>query len=733
MSALCPLSSICTIQDVDLSFRAAKKRTDGKLHVLLHQDIDIKLHLDFIPSGQVNQKVPPESITWDSGTPDLCGSCKLCNLIQEGLSRRLKPVIPAWRLEYQSSDSGGEGVITQLKVNLQSLEYLRDPSKWVSGKNHAKHGCVFLMVLRGHAVLEQGEAILESMEVAVPFELFAEEDDPTAKCLDIHRRPLDTNTLSRANVGKILEWLKDCDETHGKCRKDLSLSNEQETTFMPTRLIDVGDLNSARHPRLVATSEALQQDSNPKYIALSYCWGPPKDSIQPLRTIISTIGTRLESISTDIMPLAFRDTVTIARTLQIQYVWIDSLCIVQDDVQDWQVESSKMAGIFSNAYLTIVAAAGASSHESFLYRPSNPAHCSIPFRPTRNLTIQGRYSLRHRPGRKWWGPDKMAEISGHSWIGRGWTFQEERLSRKVLMFGENKFFFDCRTMERAEDTAKCKSRPDWSETLYETPDARKQDETMQQGEASHSLHPTFVHWQTLCNHYSRRKLTFDKDKLAAFSGMANTISKKVDSDYLAGLWRHHLKHDLFWQTIGVTKKPDKYRAPSWSWASVDAQVQWKPSPLCVDDDCKMYCTILDAQTTISGFDSFGAVKDGYLKISGAVLEAGLLWAVDDQSPKHPWRVNIEGEEIARADLDVEKNEPLLGAKERRSWALLVAKCLGTKSSPQGLLLRKTGRQRHGLEEFQREGIFRIFPHTFQNPSNTLRTWEESPRQPIVIV
>lgn len=130
-----------------------------------------------------------------------------------------------------------------MNVNLQSLEYLEDPSKYVSGKNHAKYGSVFLMVLRGHAVLEQSEAILESIEVAVQLELFTEEDDPTAKYLDIHRRPLDTNTLSRANVGKIIEWLKDCGETHGKCRKDLSFLNELETTFIPTRLIDVGDLN----------------------------------------------------------------------------------------------------------------------------------------------------------------------------------------------------------------------------------------------------------------------------------------------------------------------------------------------------------------------------------------------------------------------------------------------------------------------------------------------------------
>jgi len=125
----------------------------------------------------------------------------------------------------------------------------------------------------------------------------------------------------------------------------------------------------------------------------------------------------------------------------------------------------------------------------------------------------------------------------------------------------------------------------------------------------------------------------------------------------------------------------------------------------------MYCTILDAQTIISGFGPFGAVKDGYLKISGLVLEADLLRAVDHQSPKHPWRVNIEGQEIARADLDVEKNEPLLGAKERKSWAVLVAKCLGTKSPPQGHLLHKTGRQPEmAWRNFSEKGFLGYFPY-----------------------
>jgi hypothetical protein len=104
--------------------------------------------------------------------------------------------------------------------------------------------------------------------------------------------------------------------------------------------------------------------------------------------------------------------------------------------------------------------------------------------------------------------------------------------------------------------------------------------------------------------------------LPAFSGMASNMIKQIKSDYLAGLWRDHLTHDLFWQAIRTIPKPAKYRAPSWSWAALDAEVRWRSSQSCLKDNCEMYCTIFDAQTTAVGLDPFGAVKDGWLNIWG---------------------------------------------------------------------------------------------------------------------
>ncbi|KAH8650889.1 heterokaryon incompatibility protein-domain-containing protein, partial [Tricladium varicosporioides] len=313
------------------------------------------------------------------------------------------------------------------------------------------------------------------------------------------------------------------------------------------------------------------------YIALSYCWGVPNDSRPLLKTTRSTKSSRIAGIPVEDMPLAFQDAVKLARTLNIPYLWIDSLCITQDDAQDWQNESSRMAEIFSHAYLTVVAAIGASCHDSFLWRDPNCASVSIPCTYSKSGSINGQIELRFR--REWAATDKMSQISRHRWVTRGWTFQEERLARRVLMFGEDKFFFDCRTAERCEDTDRLRPRPDWVDTVYGEPEPSDAEPSALVRRQTYSLQRApYDHWQTLCNHYTRRALTYEGDKLPALEGMASQIAKKVHSEYLAGLWKDNLAHDLFWQTQRRATKPQAYRAPSWSWAALEGHVRWSQWP-----------------------------------------------------------------------------------------------------------------------------------------------------------
>lgn len=391
----------------------------------------------------------------------------------------------------------------------------------------------------------------------------------------------------------------------------------------------------------------------------------------------------------------------------MQYLWIDSLCIIQDDVRDWQIESSKMAEIFSNAYLTLVAASGSGGcNDSFLSKTLPNLSCTVPFSIDAGFgdSVDGKFSFRSR--RRSGGTEKMSDIGESRWITRGWTFQEERLARRVLMFGENKFFFDCRTKERVEGSDLYQTRPDWVTSVADGPD-EYQAENPDSTEQSQS----WDHWQTLCSHYAYRELTFPEDKLPAISGMAKKIARRIQAPYLAGLWQNNLKHDLFWKTVGVATKPHKYRAPSWSWASLDGNINWWSWRFCTSEaaDCSLLCTILEARTTPVGLDPYGAVKDGYLKIQGWIQDVELVWVGDDKS-HHPWRLTCDGDEIAKVNLDIESED--MKAQDRRNTfkALTITKCESRKRKKiliRGLILKKTGRQRGMCNEFERIGTFTL--------------------------
>ena len=87
-----------------------------------------------------------------------------------------------------------------------------------------------------------------------------------------------------------------------------------------------------------------------KYATLSHCW---EDS-QPIRTTRSNLTRRQGRLEWGQLPLAFQEAIDIVRKLGIKYLWIDSLCIVQDDPEEWAIESARMANIFEKSVVTIV-------------------------------------------------------------------------------------------------------------------------------------------------------------------------------------------------------------------------------------------------------------------------------------------------------------------------------------------------------------------------------------------
>jgi hypothetical protein len=151
-------------------------------------------------------------------------------------------------------------------------------------------------------------------------------------------------------------WLHECETSHTSCVTDAPPE-------LPSRVVDVGAY--AKDVKILQTKGAKAQ-----YVALSHCWGGPISPLLSSETIVSF----KDLLPYSDLPANFQDAITITRRLGIQYIWIDSLCIVQDSKQDWEEQSKKMAAIYRNSTVTISALASEGSKRGIL----TPKHKSPP-------------------------------------------------------------------------------------------------------------------------------------------------------------------------------------------------------------------------------------------------------------------------------------------------------------------------------------------------------------------
>jgi hypothetical protein len=194
----------------------------------------------------------------------------------------------------------------------------------------------------------------------------------------------------------------------------------------PKRLLYVG--NQTQPPRLVETAGITEY-----YITLSHCWGHH----QPLRTTRSTLSQHLNEIPFDGLPQTFKDAVILARNLQIRFLWIDSLCIIQDDEDDWATESVRMGLIYEAAILTIAAASAADSSVG-LFRDRERFGIEIPYLDEdgeeRGTAIAHQY---HHDMIK--NAIKTCPLNS-----RAWVYQESYFSRRTVHFLDNTLVWSCK-------------------------------------------------------------------------------------------------------------------------------------------------------------------------------------------------------------------------------------------------------------------------------------------------
>ncbi|KAF2458536.1 heterokaryon incompatibility protein-domain-containing protein [Lineolata rhizophorae] len=412
-------------------------------------------------------------------------------------------------------------------------------------------------------------------------------------------------------------WLDECLTQHSECRAS--------TTPLPTRVIHVGT-ESGMDPRL-----CLTRHEPGTYVALSHCWGA---GTRPPRTVMSNLNDRMNAIPFNSLPRTFQDALTIVRKFGLEYLWIDSLCIIQDSDEDWAKEAAKMCDVYSNALFVISADAAENSYEGFLVGSrdaSKTFYCSAPDSSPDDISFSVRLApkseldLTHTRM-----VDRKSKLST-----RGWVFQEYILAPRIVRFGVEELAWECREMERCECTLHARSFVHTCKNAYK--ELRKFSRHEGNQEDKRAVFRDV--WRSILETYTSRDLTYPSDRLPAISGVTAAFRHLSLAGSIGGLWANDLVTGLAWHVVGPTLDPNfkpslrhkDYYAPTWSWASVTGAISVFP---LTDVEIK------DANITIHSIASepatpnpYGPCRSGSITLTAGVVRVRLSLEIPDDRHK----------------------------------------------------------------------------------------------------
>jgi len=438
------------------------------------------------------------------------------------------------------------------------------------------------------------------------------------------------------NSMEIIEkWLEHCVKQHPSCRQELEANNSSP---LPKRVINVGpDGNSGIH---IFEHDDDNSPVKGQYVALSHCWGITKHIL----TLMGNIEDWKKNIPWNILHSTFQEAIAIARRLGIRYLWIDSLCIIQDDSKDWNIEAAKMGSIYSRAYL-VIAATGAVDGNGGIFIKKVPY---ITLRGEDQHQKQFEIFVRHQLDHRSFGWDvtygetqratrykyRQTINPGYPLFTRAWCFQERVLGSRVLHFTRDELIFECISSLSCECGALADFSDDWilparnfvssrhlqdasSDLQGYAPTLGNLPELTMQNLIAKGF-SIFAEWYDLASEYSEKQITRSTDWLPALAGLATKWEGPKTGNYLSGLWSKDLLRGLSWESLAPEINENSvYIAPSWSWASTQRPVHWiQKFPR------SKYFVEINLQKTAciaKGPNKFGELAVGWLFITGPVI------------------------------------------------------------------------------------------------------------------
>ncbi|KAI1074531.1 heterokaryon incompatibility protein-domain-containing protein [Whalleya microplaca] len=456
-------------------------------------------------------------------------------------------------------------------------------------------------------------------------------------------------------------WAKDQIESHQHCWE----SQVTGSYSVPTRLIDVNPDDLDGDVRLVENVP-----SGSRYAALSYCWGGHQPACQ---TTPSRLQGHKNRMAWSTFPKTFQDAVIFTRRLGLKYLWIDGVCIVQDDPEDWARESGRMFNVYKHSYVTLAALWGDNSDSGLFSAMSD-------FNPI--LLAELCFN-----DQRW--PLYMRQLHGtyFSWnddaaplFSRAWAYQELLISTRVVFFTKQELAFECfcaascecgltqneflpnkiltgffkkqkffdKIVNKAEK--QISQQPQGNEVVVRS----RQDSifSKEPGTLEKAIFPR-VHlatedviwiWRTMVSGYQGMHLTNEEDKLPAIGAVAEQFQAiRPGEHYIAGLWSGSLEQDLLW-CVNEPLEDSKRRLstlPTWSWACSGTVFYYLPPR---KDAIVWALEVIDYTFHSVDDNPFGAVSSCSLILRGRLLPVWFIWPNDTDAPD-PLRIYRPGIEV----------------------------------------------------------------------------------------
>lgn len=403
----------------------------------------------------------------------------------------------------------------------------------------------------------------------------------------------------------IKAWIEDCVDNHSDCATSV-----QATAHLPTRLLQIERSEESFKVRLCLSSGLSLSTS---YATLSHVWG----SGSPMTLVTKNVLQCQQDIPIASLPQTFADAIQLTNALGLSYLWIDSLCIIQDSTLDWEVESMTMCHVYRGSTINIAASASVDCNGG-LFQQGNPLLVTPCILDVRQKEA-GAQAVR--PYALSCGVDcKRDPLADEPPSRRAWAVQERILAPRTIYFTARKIYFVCgkKVASHIDTRGSSYGYGGFDTDLVNTWAINRPASARSDSE----LHLDLEKWQKVVQQYTHGQLSYESDKLVAIAGLAKHMHRtwlRLNVTYLAGLWSFELIGWLMWRrnnTVISLARPKAYRAPSWSWASVDGDVEWSLGREEMGLPGLLYrASIVEARTSPTS-NLFGSVHEGYIHIRG---------------------------------------------------------------------------------------------------------------------